>query len=236
MIIKKNVMISIIIPTLNEAENIATIVKVINHSNSTNTMEMIIVDGGSQDDTVKIAESLNIKLPLKVINSAPGRAMQMNNGAIIAQGEILLFLHADTLLPNNFAEMILSCMQKSGIVAGAFTLKIDSNNWGLRLVEWGVKWRSLFLQLPYGDQAIFMKKDTFNQVGKFPELPIMEDFEIIKRLKKMGKIAIISDPVITSSRRWLKKGIFHTTILNQIIIIAYVLGISPATIVKWYRS
>lgn len=223
-------MISIIIPTLNEAENI---VKLINHLQF-NNIEIIIVDGGSQDDTVQIVQSLSSSI--KVINSHLGRAIQMNNGAIIAQGEILLFLHADTLLPNNFGEMIINCLSKPGIIAGAFTLKIDSENWGLRLVEWGVKWRSLFWQLPYGDQAIFMKKDTFNQVGKFPELPIMEDFEIIKRLKKLGKIAIISDPVITSPRRWLKKGILHNTILNQIIIIAYILGISPGKIVKWYRS
>ncbi|MBD2569377.1 TIGR04283 family arsenosugar biosynthesis glycosyltransferase [Anabaena lutea] len=220
--------ISIIIPTLNEASNITETLASIQPSTN---VEIIVVDGGSKDNTQKIVQSLGIT----VISSPPGRAVQMNTGAAIASGEIVLFLHADTRLPNGFDVMIRTTLQKPKVVAGAFALRIDAPHGGLRLVEWGVKWRSHFWQLPYGDQAIFLTKATFKQIGNFPDLPIMEDFELIRRLKRLGKIAIVSVPVITSPRKWLKKGILTITILNQIIILTYLLGVSPQRIRSWYR-
>ncbi|AFZ22491.1 glycosyl transferase [Cylindrospermum stagnale PCC 7417] len=221
--------ISIIIPTLNEAGNIKDALA--NTQPSTN-IEVIVVDGGSTDDTVKIAQSLGVK----VISSPTGRARQMNAGALVANGDILLFLHGDTRLPAGFDQMIRTALQQPKVVAGAFTLRIDASRWGLRLVESGVKWRSHFWQMPYGDQAIFLTKKVFQQIGNFPELPIMEDFELIKRLKTFGKITIIPVPVTTSARRWLQKGIFQTTLLNQIVIIAYLFGVSPERIRSWYRQ
>jgi rSAM/selenodomain-associated transferase 2 len=174
-------------------------------------------------------------LGVKVISASGGRAVQMNIGAFAASGEVLLFLHADTRLPSGFDVMIRTALQKLGTVAGAFTLRIDASQWGLRLVEWGVNWRSRFCQMPYGDQAIFLTKDLFHKIGTFPELPIMEDFELIRRLKRNGKITIIYVPVITSARRWLQKGVYQTTLINQIIITAYLLGVSPQRIVNWYH-
>ncbi|WP_414549756.1 TIGR04283 family arsenosugar biosynthesis glycosyltransferase [Anabaena sp. CCY 0017] len=221
--------ISIIIPTFNEAANIENAIA--STQPSTN-VELIVVDGGSQDDTVNIAKSLGVK----VISSPPGRAVQMNAGAMAATGDILLFLHADTLLPAGFDNMVRSALQQPKTVAGAFTLQIDADYWALRWVEKGVNWRSHFYQMPYGDQAIFLTTEIFQKIGKFPDLPIMEDFELIRRLKRTGKIAIIPVPVITSARRWLKKGVFYTTLLNQIIITAYFLGISPERIRSWYRQ
>ncbi|MFM7365038.1 MAG: TIGR04283 family arsenosugar biosynthesis glycosyltransferase [Cuspidothrix sp.] len=221
--------ISIIIPTLNEASNIKAVVNSIRYSND---IEIIVVDGGSVDETLLIAKSLDVK----VIVASPGRANQMNAGAMVASGEILLFLHGDTLLPKGFDVMVHRTLAKPGIVAGAFALYINAPNWGLRLVEFGVKWRSHLWQMPYGDQAIFLTKDVFQQVGYFPQMPIMEDFELIRKLKSLGKIYLLSAPVITSPRRWLKKGIFHTTILNQIVVIAYLLGVSPNRICNWYRQ
>ncbi len=221
--------LSIIIPALNEAANIAE--AIITTQGSINT-EIIVVDGGSQDDTVAIAQSLGVK----VIVSSPGRAMQMNAGAVAASGEILLFLHADTRLPAGFDAMVRTALPQPKTVAGAFRLRIDASSWGIRLVEWGINLRSHFLQMPYGDQAIFITKPMFQKIGCFPELPIMEDFELIRRLKRMGKITIIPVPVITSARRWLKKGIFQTTLINQIVIIAYLLGVSPERIRSWYRQ
>lgn len=221
--------ISIIIPTLNEADNIQS---TINSTKSSKNIEIIVVDGGSKDETLLIAKSLGAK----IIVSPPGRANQMNMGAMVASGEILLFLHGDTRLPTNFEQMIRKTLAKPGIVAGAFALQINSPHWGLRFVEFGVKWRCNLLQMPYGDQAIFMTKDVFEKVGNFPEIPIMEDFEMIRKLKHLGKIYLLSTPVITSPRRWLKKGILQTTLLNQIIIIAYLLGISPHQIRNWYSS
>lgn len=220
--------ISVIIPTLNEAGNIQNAIASIQ---SGTNIEVIVVDGGSQDYTVELSQSLGAK----VISSPPGRAMQMNAGAFMASGDILLFLHADTRIPINFDVMIRTALQQPRIVAGAFTLQIDAPLWGLRLVELGVKWRLHFWQMPYGDQAIFLTKEIFQQVGNFPPLPIMEDFELMRRLKKLGKITILPISVITSSRRWLQKGIFSTTLLNQIVIIAYLLGVSPERIRNWYR-
>ncbi|MEA5506711.1 TIGR04283 family arsenosugar biosynthesis glycosyltransferase [Halotia wernerae UHCC 0503] len=221
--------ISIIIPTLNEGENIKAAIATTQPSTN---IEVIVVDGGSQDDTVAITQSLGVKL----ISSLPGRAGQMNTGAIAASGEILLFLHADTRLPIGFDEMIRTALQQPRTVAGAFTLQINDPSWGLRLVERGVYWRSHFLQMPYGDQAIFLTTAVFQQIGNFPELPIMEDFELIRLLRRIGRIVILPVPVVTSARRWLQKGIVKTTLLNQIVIIAYFLGISPERIRNWYRQ
>ncbi|MEA5619648.1 TIGR04283 family arsenosugar biosynthesis glycosyltransferase [Cronbergia sp. UHCC 0137] len=221
--------ISIIIPTLNEAENIKSAIA--STQPSTN-IEIIVVDGGSTDGTVEIVQALGVKLIL----SPPGRAVQMNTGALAASGEILLFLHADTRLPGGFDVLIRTELAQPQVVAGAFTLRIDAPNWGLRLVEWGVKWRSLFWQMPYGDQAIFLTRSIFQQIGNFPQMPIMEDFELITRLKKLGNITLVKAVINTSPRRWLKKGIVKTTLINQIVIIAYLFGISPKRIHQWYRQ
>jgi rSAM/selenodomain-associated transferase 2 len=221
--------ISIIVPTLNEAKNIEV---AINSTQSVKDIEIIVVDGGSKDNTVQIIQDLGIK----VLFSTPCRACQMNVGALFATNEILLFLHGDTALPLQFDVMVRDALQQPGIVAGAFSLRIDSSQWSLRLVEWGVSIRSHFFHLPYGDQAIFIKREVFEQVGGFPELPIMEDFEMMQRLQRIGRIAIVPTAVLTSARRWLQKGVFKTTLINQIAIIAYCIGVSPTRIRYWYRG
>ena len=217
--------ISVIIPVLNEAENIAATIA------STQNVEAIVVDGGSQDSTVQIAKELGVKV---VVFNTASRAQQMNAGAQTATGEILLFLHADTRLPIQFDTMVYQSMAKN-VVAGAFALRIDSALWRLRLVEIGVNMRSRIFALPYGDQAIFLKAKLFHELGGFANLPIMEDFELICRLRRRGRITIISTPVITSKRRWQKLGIMKTIFINQVAIIAYLLGIYPQKIADWYR-
>ncbi len=221
--------ISIIIPVLNEAKNIKQVLS--NLPNSSN-LEVIVVDGGSQDETVAIVRSLGIK----ILFSSGGRAMQMNAGAAMATGDILLFLHADTILPTGFPAMVTKALAETGIIAGAFKLAIDAEIWGIWLVEKMVNLRSRFCSLPYGDQAIFLKADVFKQIGGFPQLPIMEDFVLIRHLKKLGKIALLPVPAITSGRRWQKLGIVKTTSINQLMIIGYYLGISPEKLARWYRN
>jgi len=226
----ENAKISIIIPVINEAANIKSTLAATQPSQN---VEIIVVDGGSSDGTVEIVG--NSGFAVKVIMANPGRAVQMNTGALAATGNILLFLHADTRLPSGFDTMIRQAVEISGIVAGAFTLKIDAELASLRLVEKGVRLRSHFWQMPYGDQGIFLKREIFQAVGGFPELPIMEDFEFIRNLKRQGRIVTLPAPVITSARRWLKKGVWQTTFINQVVIIAYFIGVSPERIRSWYR-
>jgi len=220
--------ISIIIPVLNEAPTIAS---VISTAQNAQNVEIIVADGGSSDRTADIAQSLGVR----VISTAPGRAAQMNAGAIAATGDILLFLHADTLLPPGYDSGARLALAKPQTVAGAFKLKIDSPSLCLRLVETGVNGRSRFLQMPYGDQAIFLTASTFDKIGGFPDLALMEDFEFVRRLKKQGRIEIVPQPVLTSARRWQQLGVIKTTAINQIVIIAYFLGVSPDRLAFWYK-
>jgi hypothetical protein len=159
----------------------------------------------------------------------------MNAGARLATADTLMFLHADTRLPANFFCAVEQILAEADVVAGAFRLGIDGTEAGLRLVEWGANWRSRLLQLPYGDQALFMRRATFWQIGGFPDLPMMEDFELVRRLQRVGRIAIALDAVLTSSRRWQKLGTCKTTAINQMAIAAYLLGIAPQRIARWYR-
>jgi rSAM/selenodomain-associated transferase 2 len=221
--------ISIIIPVLNEATIIKkTLSQLTQHSE----IEIIVVDGGSQDNTVAIAKS-----SAKVITAiGKGRAGQMNAGANVAQSDILLFLHADTQLPANFIELVNKTLNQNQIIAGAFELAIDGSGIPLRGIEILVKVRSRLLSLPYGDQALFISKQAFIKAGGFADLPIMEDFEFIQRVGKLGRIAIAPAAVTTSGRRWQKLGVWQTTLINQLMIAGYYLGISPAKLSKFYRS
>jgi rSAM/selenodomain-associated transferase 2 len=224
-----NSLISVVIPVINEASNLeATLLQVLEAEN----VEVIVVDGGSQDETIAIAKSFGVK----VIPSAPGRAIQMNQGATIATGEILLFLHGDTLLPSGYDQMIQEGLGKPGVIAGAFELEIATQGWGIRWVERLVRARSRFFSFPYGDQAIFLKTSVFQTLGGFPELPIMEDFEFIQTLRKQGNIIILPAAVITSGRRWQKLGIVKTTLINQMLILGYYAGVSPSQLARWYRG
>jgi rSAM/selenodomain-associated transferase 2/rSAM/selenodomain-associated transferase 1 len=221
--------ISVIIPVLNEAHHIADTITSIGHEDKT---EIIVVDGGSLDDTVHIARQLGAT----VIESSAPRSRQMNQGADAASKDILLFLHADTILPENFDRHVLGALDQPGVVIGAFKLHIDSPVPSLRIIECIANWRSQYLKMPYGDQAIFMFSKVFHQMGGFPNIPIMEDFEFIRRFQRLGSVLTLPVPVTTSPRRWLNHGILKTTLINQMIVLSYFLGITPDTILRLYRK
>ncbi len=227
--------ISIIIPVLNEA---ATIQEALIRLQDASEVEVIVVDGESRDETVAIAKCagkvLAKSLPINVISTAAGRARQMNAGAAAATGDILLFLHADTHLPIGFDILVRQALQNPGTIAGAFELRINAQLLGLRLIEKMVNMRSRFLSMPYGDQAIFLKATLFHEIGGFPEIPIMEDFEFMLRLRHQGRITLVPAPVLTSGRRWQKLGVVKTTLINQLIIACYFLGVSPEQLIRWY--
>jgi len=219
--------ISIVIPARNEEKMLKAALVYLSEYPA---LEVVVVDGGSSDRTVAIAESFGVQ----VITAQPGRARQMNAGAAAAIGDILLFLHADTRLPDDFVAQIQQVLTTPGTIAGAFRLQIAGDRPGLRWVERGVNWRSRYLQLPYGDQAIFLKAETFRQVGGFLDLPIMEDFELVRRLGRQGKVTIAAAAVLTSGRRWQKLGVLKTTLINQLTIAGYLLGVSPTRLANWY--
>jgi uncharacterized protein len=221
--------ISAIVPVLNEAATLETTLQSL--QNAVN-VETIVVDGGSSDRTREIAGNL----AGIVVSSEPGRARQMNAGAEVATGEILLFLHGDTQLPVGFEAMVRQCLRTPKTAAGAFELKIDGEGSQLRAIETFVRWRSQLLQLPYGDQAIFLRTQQFRQLGGFPQIPIMEDFELVRQLQRRGQIRIVPAAVLTSGRRWQKLGVWKTTIVNQCIILGYFLGVPPSQLARWYRQ
>ena len=223
-----NARISVIIPTFNEADYLS---HTLHSLRDAQNLEVFVVDGGSNDGTTEIAE----RNGYRVLRSPPGRALQMNAGAKAASGSILLFLHADTRLSPGFDSTVLSVLQKPGVVAGAFRLRIGVPGPSLRIVERAVSIRSRVLQMPYGDQGIFVHKNTFQELGGFALLPIMEDFEFVRRLRRRGRIWIASLPVTTSGRRWQELGPWRTTWINQRVILGYCLGVSPKRLAAWYE-
>ena len=220
--------LSVIIPTLNEA---ATITAVIDTMDTRETSEILVVDGGSTDNTSELATQAGAT----VLHTPPGRAKQMNVGANHATGKILLFLHGDTLLAKGSTQLIAQTLQRPGVSGGAFSLCIDSPRRSLRWIACGANLRSKMFQLPYGDQGLFTTAKTFRAVGGFPELPIMEDYYFVRSLGKRGKIITLPQTVTTSSRRWDNMGMFKTTLINQLILIGHLLGISPARLARFYQ-
>ena len=220
--------LSVIIPTLNEETSLpATLDSV---GSPSRDLEVIVVDAGSTDRTVEIAQQHGCK----VFAGTPGRANQMNAGAAIATGEQILFLHADTGLPNDYRVEIERVLA-TPVAFGAFPLQIDAQGFAFRMVESGVAFRSRLLRMPYGDQALFFRSADFYAQNGFKQMSIMEDYELVARMRKTGSLGLASKPVKISARRWVKIGILKTTLVNQLCVIAYRLGFSDQTIAGLYR-
>ncbi|MDW7772985.1 MAG: TIGR04283 family arsenosugar biosynthesis glycosyltransferase [Desulfobulbaceae bacterium] len=212
--------ISIIIPTLNEEKTLGRLLCTLKAYAG---LELLVADGGSDDRTLEIAQYYGAK----TVSSGPGRGRQQNRGAEAATGDILLFLHSDTLLPAEFSGYIYSLLSLPGTAGGAFRLKIDAPGAGYRVIEWGANLRSSLFQLIYGDQAIFVSRKLFFQAGGFPDQAILEDVELVRRLNKFGKIRLAPAVATTSARRWLKLGLVRTTLLNQMMLAGYLLNVDP---------
>jgi len=219
--------ISIIIPTLNEAKNLPVL-----QVAARQVDECIIVDGGSSDNTVQVAKELGFV----TCTNDKGRGAQLNVGAAHATSSLLLFLHADTILPPDFPNLITTCLSRPETTLGAFSLHIEPSTMGLRFIAAGANFRSRHLHLPYGDQALFMRKTDFHACEGFPEHPIMEDYIFIRQLKKKGEIETLKQTVSTSARRWQKVGPIRTTAVNQLMILGYHLGIPLKTLATLYRK
>jgi rSAM/selenodomain-associated transferase 2 len=222
--------ISIIIPVINEAKILQS---TIGRLALTPDEELIVVDGGSTDKTVSIAKEFTDK----VFITKTGRASVMNYGAEKADGDILLFLHADCILPDNAFKIIRETLNRQGTAAGAFYLSIDHNGVGFRLLELVSNLRALLTSLIYGDQGMFLKKDMFYRLGGFKDMQLMEDIEISGRLRRMGRIVFVKPAVRASARRWLAEGPVYTTLRDWIIAFSYsFLKVTPDRLIKYYKE
>lgn len=221
--------LSVIIPAHNEEEQIGAVLREVLR---VKVSEVIVVDGRSTDRTCDIARSYGVT----VISSPPGRGLQMKIGAAAATGDAFLFLHADTRVPRGYHDHVFRILRRPGVSAGAFGLRIDSPRLWLRVIEKLVDWRSRLLQMPYGDQAIFLRREVLCSVGGFPAVPVMEDFQLVRSLRRLGRIEIAPVSVVTSARRWLSCGICRTALLNQACIAAYYLGVPAERIAAWRQS
>lgn len=221
--------ISIVIPVLNEEERIVGFLKGLQPYRDQN-IEIIVVDGGSGDSTVELAS----RLADCVIESVPGRAHQMNRGVDSATGDILLFLHADTSLPERFRELLADGFWESESGWGRFDVKLSGSHYLFRIIEFFINWRSRLTGIATGDQAIFIKRPLFRRLGGFMPVPFMEDIAFSKKLKKMSRPFCIHSPVITSSRKWEQGGIIRTVLLMWRLRLAYFFGADPARLVHLY--
>jgi rSAM/selenodomain-associated transferase 2 len=192
----------------------------------------MVIDGGSTDQTVALARQFT---PC-VLTSPPGRAQQMNYGARQAHGDVLLFLHADTLLPPGGLEAVRAAMQPPHVVGGAFRLAFTPETPALRVIAWGTNMRTRFGKLPYGDQALFVRRSLFEALGGYANVPFLEDVKLVQALRKHGPFVLLPQAVHTSGRRWLQDGVLYTTVRNNVLMALYFCGVSPATLKRWYSK
>ncbi|MBI3621964.1 MAG: TIGR04283 family arsenosugar biosynthesis glycosyltransferase [Nitrospirae bacterium] len=221
-------LISIIVPVLDES---ATLAATLHPLVGVPDSELIIVDGGSRDGTVTVAGQFTGE----VFQGARGRANQMNFGALQAKGEILLFLHGDTALPSSALDMVRRTLDDQTVAGGAFRLRIASPCRVLKIIAWGANLRSRYFGLPYGDQALFVRRTVFETIGGFAPWPLMEDVDLVRRIKRVGRVALLPDAVTTSARRWEREGVLWTTARNSLLLAGFWLGIPPAWLAQWYR-
>ncbi len=220
--------ISAIIPTLNEQE---TILNAIEAAEKAGIDEIIFVDGGSTDETAAIAARCSCQF----LKSAPGRAIQMNEGARASSGNVLLFLHADNWLEPGAAGQIREALADADVVGGAFQQRIEADGFLYRWIEWGNALRVTRWRLAYGDQGMFVRRSVFERVGGFSEVPLLEDVLLSRQLRPEGKTSLLPGPLHVSARRWQEHGAIRQTIRNWMILAAHRCGVSPKRLARYYK-
>lgn len=223
---------SIIIPVLNEEPAINRVIDHVGNLQGSEDFEIVVVDGDPAGKTIAMIRDRKVIAAI----TQKGRGNQMNTGAALAQGDILVFLHADTIIPLNALTLIYSALRDRAYAAGAFDLAIASRRPIFRLIEKTASLRSRLTHIPYGDQAFFFRREYFESIGGFADIPIMEDVEIMRRIKKRrDRIIFINQPATTSARRWEKEGILFCTFRNWLLISLYLSGVSPDRLSRLYR-
>jgi rSAM/selenodomain-associated transferase 2 len=221
--------LSIVVPVLNEAANVEPLLSDLLARGP--EVEVVVADAGSADGTVEIVR----RFPsVTLVEGARGRARQMNAGARASRGDALLFLHADTALPAGAVEAIAGALADPSVVGGRFDVRFTSPRWPFRMIAALMNWRSRWSGIATGDQGIFVRRAAFEALGGYPDIPLMEDVELTRRLKRLGRIACLPARVTTSSRKWEREGIARTIVLMWTLRLLYFLGVSPARLVVWY--
>lgn len=227
-------MISVIIPTLNES---STIARTLTRTVALGFDEIIVSDGGSTDSTPQMVQACCARVPaVRLVTAPTGRARQLNEGVRACNGDILLFLHADTEVPPHAKTVIESTLKNSLVIGGRFDVRFDRpSRWGT-VISWFMNRRSRLTGIATGDQAIFVRRQIFEQMGGFPDIPLMEDIEFSRRLKRQGPTAALTDCVTTSFRRWEKTGPFRTILLMWTLRFLYWLGVNPTRLKHFYGA
>jgi rSAM/selenodomain-associated transferase 2 len=220
--------VSVIIPSLNEAERIGAAV---DSAFAAGAREVIVADGGSVDETAAVA----LAHGARVIGCERHRARQLNRGAAVATGEILLFLHADSILPAGSIEAV-SDAARDGFVFGGFRIRFIERSFRLRYVETMINLRTRLTRAPWGDQGQFATREAFITTGGYPDFPLMEDYELARRMKRIGRTVLLPHYVRTSGRRFQLKGVIRTSVVNWLIVFAFHTGVSPERLARWYRG
>lgn len=226
--------VSVVIPTLNEA---GTLPVTLAHTLTLGFEEVVVVDGGSGDGTADLVRAWSPGAAageLVLLHSPPGRARQMNAGAAASRGDVLLFLHADTRLPEEARTAIQRALAAPDCVGGRFDLRFDRSRAVGRMVSRMMNLRSRLSGIATGDQAIFVRRAVFEQMGGFSDIPLMEDVDFTRRLKRRGRTACLPEQVVTSFRRWEAQGPLRTILLMWLLRFLYWSGVSPVVLARWY--
>lgn len=220
--------VSVVVPALEEQDRVGALVETLRRSPS---VEVVVADGGSRDRTAAAASEAGAR----VVAAPRGRARQMNAGAAAAGGGLLLFLHADTTPPGAWAAAVRSVLAWEGTAGGAFGFATDSPRAALRRIEFLANWRARRFGLVYGDQGLFVARALFERVGGFPDQPLMEDYEMVRRLRRHGALRLLPAAAVSSARRWHAHGPWRTSALNLLIASGYLAGLPPGRLERWYR-
>ena len=222
------VKVSVIIPARNESARIA---QAILRARIAGADQVIVCDGESTDATVEIAKTV----PCELVFSPPGRGRQQNQAAFAADGDCLLFLHADTWLPEGGIKQIRRALARRSVMGGCFSQRIEASGWSYRLLERGNAARVRLWQLPYGDQGLFFRRDVFERLGGFPDVPFMEDVLLMRQFRQIARPILLPGPLAVDPRRWQQMGIVRQTMRNWALLAAEKIGVSPQRLAAYYR-
>lgn len=223
--------IAVVIPALNEASTIERVVASAMGPGAGAFVEVVVVDGGSRDETRERASNAGAR----VLDTQRGRARQLQVGIEATKSDVVLFLHADTCLPSGWAQSVGAALDDPGVVGGAFRLKFEERSMRIRLVEWAARARIALLAFPFGDQAIFVRRAALEAIGGIPDVPVMEDVDLVHAMKQRGRLALLGDTATTSARRYLERGVLRTSVAHFLAFSAWRLGVDRARLAGWLR-